>query len=214
MKTLTRISMIVALALFLLSPFSANADIIQLSSAFSNFTPPQSGNYGTVELTDLGNTVQFDITLNSVLGTDRDLEWFYFNTTTDLATLSVISSTPGATLAYDFNNNTPGTYKADGDGLFDGRVDFGNGGTKYSSVTFILGSTTGGLDINDFLALSSGGSKGAYTVAIHAQSTSLSGSPATSEFIGGNPVPIPGAAWLLGSGLLGLIGFRRKFEKN
>ena len=28
-----------------------------------------------------------------------------------------------------------------------------------------------------------------------------------------NAVPIPGAVWLLGSGLLGLIGFRRKFKK-
>jgi hypothetical protein len=64
------------------------------------------------------------------------------------------------------------------------------------------------------LALSSGGSKGAYTVAIHAQTTSLSPPPTDSEFIGGNLVPIPGAVWLLGSGLLGLIGFRRKFQKN
>ena len=28
-----------------------------------------------------------------------------------------------------------------------------------------------------------------------------------------NPVPIPGAVWLLGSGLIGLIGLRRKFRK-
>lgn len=28
-----------------------------------------------------------------------------------------------------------------------------------------------------------------------------------------NPVPIPGALWLLGSGLLGLIGLRRRMEK-
>ncbi len=28
-----------------------------------------------------------------------------------------------------------------------------------------------------------------------------------------NPVPIPGAVWLLGSGLLGLIGIRRRFKK-
>jgi len=28
----------------------------------------------------------------------------------------------------------------------------------------------------------------------------------------GNPVPIPGAIWLLGSGLIGIIGIRRKFK--
>jgi len=30
---------------------------------------------------------------------------------------------------------------------------------------------------------------------------------------GYSPVPIPGAIWLLGSGLIGLVGFRRKFKK-
>ena len=28
-----------------------------------------------------------------------------------------------------------------------------------------------------------------------------------------NAVPIPGAVWLLGSGLLGLVAIRRRFEK-
>lgn len=28
-----------------------------------------------------------------------------------------------------------------------------------------------------------------------------------------NPVPVPGAVWLLGSGLVGLVGFRRKYKK-
>ena len=31
---------------------------------------------------------------------------------------------------------------------------------------------------------------------------------------GGSPVPIPGAVWLLGSGLVGLIAIRRKGRKN
>lgn len=32
------------------------------------------------------------------------------------------------------------------------------------------------------------------------------------SFVQTNPVPIPGAIWLLGSGLIGLIGFRRKLQ--
>ena len=31
--------------------------------------------------------------------------------------------------------------------------------------------------------------------------------------LGCRPVPIPSALWLLGSGLLGLVGFRRKLKK-
>jgi len=45
-------------------------------------------------------------------------------------------------------------------------------------------------------------------------------SPTTEEeyfsitFTTGAPVPIPGAVWLLGSGLVGLVGIRRKFKKE
>ena len=31
--------------------------------------------------------------------------------------------------------------------------------------------------------------------------------------LGASPVPIPGAVWLLGSGLIGMVGVRRKFRK-
>ncbi|NPV04897.1 MAG: hypothetical protein HPY67_09215 [Syntrophaceae bacterium] len=40
------------------------------------------------------------------------------------------------------------------------------------------------------------------------------GGPRTYSInVEGNPVPIPGALWLLGSGLLGLVAFRRRFKK-
>ena len=32
--------------------------------------------------------------------------------------------------------------------------------------------------------------------------------------IQGDPVPVPGAVWLLGSGIIGLAGFKRKFSKS
>lgn len=49
-------------------------------------------------------------------------------------------------------------------------------------------------------------------------STGYSGeSPSSNKYalavIEGNPVPVPAAAWLLGSGLLGLFGLRRKLFK-
>jgi len=34
-----------------------------------------------------------------------------------------------------------------------------------------------------------------------------------SVFVTGNPVPVPAAVWLLGSGLIGIVGIRKKFKK-
>ncbi|MCD4718672.1 MAG: VPLPA-CTERM sorting domain-containing protein [Desulfobacula sp.] len=48
-----------------------------------------------------------------------------------------------------------------------------------------------------------------YVLGIHTPA-SHSGGRYFAKF---NPVPIPGAAWLLGSGLIGIAGVRRKFKK-
>ena len=44
-------------------------------------------------------------------------------------------------------------------------------------------------------------------------SVSLSASGAENFYLAPAPVPIPAAAWLLGSGLLGLVALRRRFKK-
>lgn len=41
----------------------------------------------------------------------------------------------------------------------------------------------------------------------------FSGVSPVSITFNNSPVPIPGAIWLLGSGLVGLVGFRKKFKK-
>jgi len=41
-------------------------------------------------------------------------------------------------------------------------------------------------------------------------SMAADGSVIVADVPGANPVPVPGAAWLLGSGLVGLVGIRRK----
>lgn len=42
----------------------------------------------------------------------------------------------------------------------------------------------------------------------------LSGTATISQGSYSSPVPIPNAFWFLGSGLIGLVGFRRKFSKS
>jgi hypothetical protein len=58
----------------------------------------------------------------------------------------------------------------------------------------------------DVASLQLNGNNIAYALLIP---TSTSGAGLTFDDLTYNPVPIPGAVWLLGSGLLGLVGWRR-----
>jgi hypothetical protein len=46
------------------------------------------------------------------------------------------------------------------------------------------------------------------------QWTLASDGTATYTLAGGSPVPLPGALWLFGSGLMGLVGISRRRKKN
>jgi hypothetical protein len=200
----------------LILPVNASADfIVPFDTAFSNYDPgdPEyTGDYGAVEVTQNGDDVKFVVTAGPDLGGVADLQWLYLNTASEIAGLSLFSqdpATPAGTLNYDFNTSNT-YYKADGDGFFDAVVDFGSGSPTLHGVEFLL-SATNYLSADQFLAQSVGGDKGAFTIAAHWQNTMTDEG---SEFVGGNPIPIPAAAWLLGSGLLGLIGFRRYNNKS
>ena len=215
-KVLLFLILSLPLVVFIL-PFRANAETYNLNVAFSNYDPGDigyDGSYGTIVLTDLGTDIFFSVKGTAPdgedLGTDPDLQFFYFNTTTDVSGLTFSTQnpiSPAGTLNYSFDTSS-NFYKPDGDGYFDGVVDFGDGGTKLSSISFAL-SADNPLDISDFIAGSVGGNKGSFIFAAHWQNTDT---PAESEFVG-SPVPIPGAIWLLWSGLIGLVGVRNKFKK-
>lgn len=198
--------LVCGLALVLLFKMPTGAAVIPLTDAFA--TGLGIGDYGNVTLTEVGGKVQFDIILDtSSLGSDADIFLVYFNTVDQKVGLNIASSTPSGSLSYSFNNSDE-FYKADGDGYFDGVVDFGSGTPWYNSASFSLGADSH-LNIDDFLVGSVGGEKGSFQLAIHVQSTATTSG---SEFIGGNAVPIPGAVWLLGSGIICIAGVRRKYR--
>ncbi len=71
-----------------------------------------------------------------------------------------------------------------------------NQNSLYTQYLGALGSNTG--NVSDFLWISPKYSlTGGYYLGM----------------VSGNPVPIPGAVWLLGSGLLGLVAIRRRMKK-
>lgn len=208
----------------------ASSMTIALDTAFGNYEPEQDGykgTYGTVvfeEISDInGDSVKITINSGADLGSTPDLHKFYFNTTSDLRLLSdigqegnnglrIATTTPTADLYYSFATEDK-AFRADGDGYFDGVIDFGSGGDKLSKATFTIRSENSDGSFNDlyisnFMDGSFGGPKGSFTVATHWQNTDT---PAGSEWVGGNPnpVPIPAPFWVLGIGLLGIRRFMK-----
>ena len=102
-------------------------------------------------------------------------------------------------------------YVPPGDGAFDGLINFGSGSSTGSlqDIEFSLNAT--GLTAEYFLekSVQEANPKFGYLFAVKWQSTGPDGEGSET----GGAVPIPAAAWLFGSGLALVVGFRRKIRK-
>lgn len=195
---------------------------INLDNAFSNYEPGDLAYgllYGTVTIQDGGftyNSQAYDVKFtvdarNFAGGTDAFIGEFYFNVFPFVDSIILAGDNISSTnLSVDGN-------KADGDGYFDAWVNLAQGSSKTNYTEFYAASGTGTLTIDNFADFTSStqsvdknnSSKGAFTVAAHLQSTLT---PDGSEYVGGNPVPIPSTALLFCGSIALIVGIRRKIS--
>jgi len=216
MKTSMRVVILLgALIAGAVAPLHASAVTYPLDYIFS----PPTGSVsplGTVVLTDLGATVRFDLT--NLAGAGSKVDSLYLNFAQGslnpnqliFSNVNAVSSTYQTVLA-PTGSSTITSLKADGDGYYDGKIQYvGNNFLgQGQTLSFELGILNQDLNIADFQLHSiPGGGTGTYIMASHIQNLAQGGS---SVWVGTlAPVPLPAAAILFGSGLIGLAGAMRR----
>lgn len=182
----------------------------------SNTTPPftEPADYLKVDVTANGSAWNFSVTLGSALSSysTAEIDQFAFNT----------GSAGGVSVSF---SNLPtgwaGTYSADslsmdGFGKFDATVSR-NGQTNLQTLNFTISPNTP----FNFDSIGTCG-QGCTWFSAHVKEIStgyfVNGKEVTSAYFGSSSdptvppshVPVPAAAWLLGSGLIGLVGLARR----
>jgi hypothetical protein len=227
MKKIIFVLMVVMLGLSLVG--HGNADIIYNFSDVFNFDnkpfPVGPAPWLTATFSNIGDSGDVKLTLAANLQSSQFVRDWYFNLNPefDSTELTITRNTPDGGNAPIASTSTGNNLqKADGDGFYDLLFEFptAEGSTFNGTETaiFTLSLSSGNILEDDF-SYKSVGSNSGYSAAAHIQGIPITGSTETdSTWVvpggeGVSNVPIPPTVFLLGAGLIGLVGLRRKFRK-
>jgi hypothetical protein len=207
-----------ALALIVFTAGTAHAASVSYYLDQSNADPnlPDGVNYLRVTISDATYgldtaAIRFDVqllpALTGIAGSNFGIQSFGFNTT--LATATVLAAITGLPSGWSAGSNS----NQDGFGSFE-LVDSGTGSNRQNpTLTFYVSGIAGDTPVN-YVALSSGSAgQGNVFFAAHVagflDQDPGSGELTSAYFGGSTVVPVPAAAWLLGSAL-GVFGWIRR----
>lgn len=227
------------LAAFLLSAFSITVLVclitpvhasslplqFQLDKSFPTKPNPDGTGPWLAATFDYGGTIKsVSLTMTANLsGSNKVTEWYLnLDPSFDPTELSfVLQGTPSAPAAGI--STGADSFKSDGDGNFDIFFNFPTSGNVFDntdSITYLITSTES-IVASSFNFVSASGpsgnppGEGVWHTAAHVQSISTDpGSTWVGDNDGLTEIPIPGAVWLLGSCLVGVVALRNRFKKH